>query len=106
MTADHLDENVVNVKILERSYRIKCPPEQVAELEEAARYLNEQMRKVRQSSNVMSTDRVAVVTALNLTNEFLRAKKQGGTELTTIKQKLVALNHTLDKALDTTPLES
>ena len=69
------DENVVDVRILDRSYRVKCPPKNVQALQEAARYLDDQMRKVRQSSNVMSTDRIAVVAALNACHELIDLKK-------------------------------
>jgi|SRR3989344_7659553 len=93
------EENVVNVKILERAYRIKCHPEQMADLEEAARYVSEQMRKIRQSSNVMSTDRVAIVTALNLCNELLLAKKQHNNALNSVKERFSKLIHHIDNTL-------
>lgn len=69
-------ENIIAIKILDRTYNIKCLPEEAQDLQESARYVDEQMRKLRQSSSITNTDRIAVVTALNICHELLVLKKQ------------------------------
>lgn len=69
-------ENIISIRILDRDYKIKCPPDEAQELQAAARYVDDQMRKVRSSGSVTSTDRVAVVTALNVSHELMSLKKQ------------------------------
>ncbi|MDX1804951.1 MAG: cell division protein ZapA, partial [Alcanivorax sp.] len=41
---------------------------------EAARYLDQQMRQVR-DANVIGLERIAIMTALNLSHELLRARE-------------------------------
>ena len=70
------DKDIVAVKILDRTYNIKCPPDEAQALQESARHLDEQMRQIRQSGNITSTDRVAIVTALNISHELMQLKNQ------------------------------
>ena len=71
------DENghVVTVTLMNRPYKIKCEPTEAQALQDAARYLNKQMKSIREVGNVISTDRIAVVAALNMANELVAAKK-------------------------------
>ena len=41
-------ETLVSVTILDKTYPIKCRQAAVSELEQAAHYLNEQLKKLRQ----------------------------------------------------------
>jgi cell division protein ZapA (FtsZ GTPase activity inhibitor) len=58
----------VTVKILDKDYPIHCPPQQRANLESAARYLDGKMREIRNSGKVIGADRIAVLAALNITS--------------------------------------
>ena len=69
-------ENIIAIKVLDRTYNIKCPSEEAHELQESARYVDEQMRKIRQGGSITSTDRIAVVAALNICQQYLGLKKQ------------------------------
>jgi cell division protein ZapA len=69
-------EEIINVTILDRVYKIKCKQGEASDLQSSAKYVEEQMRKVRQSGLVTNTDRVAVVTALNLSHELLKLKQE------------------------------
>ena len=55
----------ITVKILEKNYQIKCPEDSVNELKEAATFVDEEMRKIRDSGKVIGVDRIAVICALN-----------------------------------------
>lgn len=68
-------DQLITIKILDRIYKIKCPSEQASDLQQAAVYLDEQMRKL-QSTKQASSDRLAIVAALNVSNELLALKKQ------------------------------
>lgn len=69
-------ENIISIKILDRTYQVKCPPEEAFELQQSAQYVDQQMRKIRQATNINNTDRIAVVAALNICQELLQLKKQ------------------------------
>ena len=84
-------ENVVTIKILDRLYKIKCSPKEAHDLQESAQYVDEQMRKIRQFGHVTSTDRVAVVAALNIYNELLQLKKQKNQCIDLTNQRIIEL---------------
>ena len=66
------ESDSVVVYLLDKEYRVACPPGQRDNLIRAARYLDEQMREVR-DSNVIGLERIAVMTALNLAYEVQQA---------------------------------
>jgi len=64
----------VSVRILEKEYAMVCPYEERSALLDSAEFLNARMREVRDSGKVVGLDRIAVMVALNLVNEYLRLK--------------------------------
>ncbi|MBE9549631.1 MAG: cell division protein ZapA [Proteobacteria bacterium] len=67
----------ISVMILDREYRVTCTPEERSSLLEAASILDNQMRQIRSSGRLMALERIAVLAALNLTDEKLKADKLG-----------------------------
>lgn len=61
----------VTVKILDREYQIACREDERDDLMAAAGIVNERMKEIRGRGNVIGTDRVAVMTALNMAHELL-----------------------------------
>jgi cell division protein ZapA len=95
-------ENIITVKILDRTYNIKCPPEQAPELQASANYLTDQMRKMRLgSNNSNAADRIAVVAALNITHELMLLKKQKNQYIDSMHQRIRELQERIQKFLAT-----
>ena len=92
-------ENIIAIKIMDRIYKIKCRPEEAIELEEAARHVDNQMRKARQNSNINSTDRVAVITALNVCHEFILLKKQKNNYIANMENRIQTLQNKIQNYL-------
>ncbi len=67
--------NSVMVNILDKDYQINCPPADEEALLKSARYLSEQMSKIRSRGNVFGLDKIAVMAALNITHDMLRKTK-------------------------------
>ncbi len=67
------------VKILDREYQIACREEERADLMAAAEMVNERMKAIRGRGNVIGTDRVAVMTALNMAHELLALQQTRNT---------------------------
>ena len=67
----------VSVRILEKEYQVACPADEQPDLQRAASMLNEKMREIRESGKVVGLDRIAVMAALNITNELLQARNAG-----------------------------
>jgi cell division protein ZapA len=64
----------VSVKILDKEYQVSCQEDEVDALTSSARFLDQQMRQIRESGKVFGLDRIAVMAALNLANELLQKR--------------------------------
>lgn len=60
----------VTVEILDKEYIVSCLEDERDALLESARLLNDRLRQVRDAGKVLGTERMAVITALNLMNEL------------------------------------
>jgi len=65
------DARTVTVSILDKDYQVSCQASEVAALQKSASFLDQKMREMKESSNVFGLDRLAVMAALNLTNDLL-----------------------------------
>ena len=70
--------NTVTVNILGKDYQVACPEEQQSELVVSAKYLDKQMRSIRDTGKVIGLERIAVMAALNISYELLQASDHGG----------------------------
>jgi cell division protein ZapA len=90
--------NTLTVRILDKDYQVACPAEQEAELVVSAKYLDKQMRGIRNSGKVIGLERIAVMAALNISYELLQASDHadaGQPNADSVKR----LNRRLDDAL-------
>ena len=74
----------INISILDKDYKVACPPGEQSALLESARFLDHKMREVRDSGTILGSERIAVITALNMANDLLKTSnldKEFGTEL-------------------------
>lgn len=91
--------NTVAIEVLGNEYQIVCPPDQEKSLREAAQYLNEQMRQIRQKGKIIGVERIAVMAALNITHQLL-ALKDNPVEEVDRTQELKRLNSKIDYSLN------
>ncbi len=89
----------VNVKILEKEYEVACPANERADLLDSAEILNGKMREIRDSGKVAGLDRIAVMAALNLANDLLKARDQGEVLESVAKKRLQAMRERVETAL-------
>lgn len=68
----------VTVRILDREYQIACGDDEREDLQAAARMVHERMRETRSQGKVIGTDRIAVMTALNIAHELLVLRELEG----------------------------
>src|SRR4051794_34658886 len=64
----------LDVSLLGRDYKVACKEGEQDELKDAVAFLDRRMRDVRAGSKSHSTERIAVMTALNLAHEFQRER--------------------------------
>jgi len=89
----------VTIKILEKEYNVACPIEEKASLLASAEFLNLKMREIRDSGKVVGLDRVAVMAALNIANELLKAQGQDEELKNIVGLRIRAMREHLDSAL-------
>jgi cell division protein ZapA len=92
------DISDTSIEIMGKSYQIKCPESEVNALRRSAQYLEEKMRIMRESG-VLSVDRVAVITALNVIHQLLTLEQQKSHYTQTINQRLLELQSKVENAL-------
>lgn len=83
----------VTVKILDREYKFACEPEERRQLLDAADYLDDQMRSLREGANMVGLEKVAVLAALNIANDYLALRDRDkviGKSVGAMRRKLEA----------------
>lgn len=89
----------VALRLLDREFHIACAPEEREGLLEAAAHLEHKMRELRTRSRAPGFDRLAVLTAISITHEYLAlAKRQNGEE-SQFGEELKAMRMKLEQAL-------
>ena len=67
---------VLTVRILDKEYRISCPPDEREGLIVAASELNERMQEMRGNAKMLGAERMAVMAALNVIHERDQIKSE------------------------------
>ena len=90
----------VSVRILEKEYQFSCAVEERAALLDSAEYLNTEMRKIRDSGKVIGLDRIAVMAALNMANELLKARNRDTSGDTDVVHRIRVLRERVEASLE------
>lgn len=96
------EENVsgaVMVKILDKEYQVSCPPSEQDALLKSARYLDENMRKIKSRGNIHGLEKIAVMAALNITHEMLGKSQQLNESRHITGQQVKTLEDKIDRSL-------
>jgi len=89
----------VNLHLLEKEYVVACPEEERETLIASAQYLNDKVKEVRGSGKVVSTERIVVISALNIIHEYLQYKQKDEKYEHTINAELVRLQEKIGVTL-------
>ena len=66
----------ITVSIFDKDDQVSCPADEVQALRDSAFYLDQKMREIKKSGSVLGLDRLAVMAALNITNDFLSVDRE------------------------------
>lgn len=94
------DVQTVTVHILDKEYQVSCKNDEVRALKQSAEFLDAKMREVKASSPVLGLDRIAVMAALNLANDFLNENRKNEEVVASQADNIRSLSGKLDRALD------
>ena len=89
----------VTVKILDKEYQVSCPADEVDALTSSARYLDENMRTIRETGKVFGLDRIAVMAALNIANEYINNRESLTSTRGLVDEKVSVLAERVSQAL-------
>jgi len=89
----------LDVNILDREFRVACPEDERAELQEAVAYLDKKMREIRDAGKIASVERIAIMAALNIAHELLTTRVGGGFDLADLKRRIQSMQATIDASL-------
>jgi cell division protein ZapA len=83
-----------------KEYQVVCPAGQQDALRRAAHHLDEQMNNIRRSGKVIGLERIAVMAALNISNELLQSEHTQSPNTDAAQAASIGkLNDKLDEAL-------
>ena len=88
------------VQILDKDYRVACQDGQQDSLLASARFLDQKMREIRAGGRVIGTDRIAVMTALNLAHELLEFQRERDQLGDSFGRRIKALREKVEVALN------
>jgi cell division protein ZapA len=88
------------VQILDKDYRVACQDGQQDSLLASARFLDQKMREIRAGGRVIGTDRIAVMTALNLAHELLDLQRERDQISDSFGRRIKALREKVEVALN------
>lgn len=95
-----IDSRSVSVTILGKEYRVGVSDEQeIRYINDAVTLLNEKMQEVKNSSKTVGSERIAVLTALNITYEMMLCKRSKDQYASGVEDVVMRLRNKLDNVL-------
>jgi len=100
---------VLDVSLLGRDYKVTCREAERAQLMDAVGFLDRRMREIRDAGKIAGSERIAVMAALNITHDLLRAKSDArgskaeaagpAIDDTGVRRRIAAMHAAIDQAL-------
>jgi cell division protein ZapA len=91
--------STVSLHILDKDYVVACPEDECANLRASAEYLQKKMQEVKDSGKVVGTERILVMTALNIAHELIGCKLQKESYTYTIDSEARRLEEKITQVL-------
>lgn len=82
-----------SIEILGKTYEVTCDAKKI-DLFKAAKFLDSRMQQIQKSGIVIGIERIAIMAALNLSNEILNNEKSLENEQ--LKNKFLKINELID----------
>jgi cell division protein ZapA len=89
----------LDVTILEREFRVICSEEERPELLDAVAYLDKKMHEIRDIGKVVTIERIAIMSALNIAHELLTTRLGTGFDMSEFKRRMNFMEATIDAVL-------
>lgn len=88
--------NQIKITIFGQEYSVKAPADPTY-IKEIALYVDSKMREVQAGfSSTQSSNRIAILSAMNITDELFNARKKGDSEEVDVEEKITSLIALID----------
>jgi len=92
------DSGGLNIRIMDKDYRVACPADQQATLRDSADFLNDRLNDIKNKGSIIGTERIAIMAALNLAHELLGSQGSIDT-FSDVDSRMLNLQKKIDIAL-------
>ncbi len=89
------NQDSLSIIILDKEYRVACPPGEQDSLQASANELNKKLNDIKRKGAVIGTERIAIMAALNLCHEMLTGKSLQ-TEHADLNTRIESLSDKID----------
>ncbi len=93
------NEPPVTLNILDKEYRVACPVGEEESLQASAHLLNTRIQEIRDRGKAIGADRIAVMAALNLANDFIHQQNEHNRTNKSFSSRIRTLQNRIDDAL-------
>ena len=88
----------LSITILDKEYRVACPPGEEESLQASANELNKKLSEIKRKGAVIGTERIAIMAALNICHEMLTGKTIE-TEYADLNTRIESLSEKIDSSM-------
>jgi len=93
------EENQIKITIFGQEYSVKAPADPTY-IKKIAEYVDTKMREVQSGfSSTQSSNRIAILSAMNITDELFNARKRGDSDDNEIEEKITSLIELIDESV-------
>ena len=91
--------NQIKITIFGQEYSVKAPADPTY-IKKIAEYVDTKMREVQSGFNsTQSSNRIAILSAMNITDELFNARKKGDSDDSDIEEKITSLIELIDDSV-------
>ena len=94
-------KNVMYVQIMGHEYPVETNPGDELYVNRLAQFVEEKMREMKQDSKIVDSYKLAVMAAMNITDELFRLQEAKGSSSKVFESRAEELIQILDRALRT-----
>ena len=93
------EDNQIKITIFGQEYSVKAPADPTY-IKKIAEFVDTKMREVQSGfSSTQSSNRIAILSAMNITDELFNAKKRGDSDNNEIEEKITSLIELIDESV-------
>ena len=93
------EDNQIKITIFGQEYSVKAPADPTY-IKNIAEYVDTKMREVQSGfSSTQSSNRIAILSAMNITDELFNDKKKGDSDNNEVEEKITSLIELIDESV-------